>query len=650
MALQDKSAKENFTRGADVFFHRMHMFAKNITRATLVALTAGSMICATLFIIFTTEIQREAFITNRLSALLQLFFLPRIPLTFYASDGSGRVIQKTLPARDMRTATESLYLDAKKELIAAMLGGGIGGLLVASSTAAFLIRRGRKLADDEFLRGGKIVDAKDLAKRIDKPSVFKLGNVPIPQNRLTRNIACFGAQGVGKSQAIMHMMDSARANNIPCVVYDSTGEFTEFYYRPGIDHILNPLDARCVPWSIFADLEMTFDYSMAAAYFVPEKPNTNNPEFDVMAREFFEDLLRIVDTGTVGPRSLANLQKIANSLSLEELELLLREHDGKSAGAIKASNPKTAESIRFSMKGQQIVTFLEYLQEPPPNSKIFSIREWAKNPNGSWLFLPSDERIHKVAKPFISLWLELVLSAAMELRPVRGERTNLSMMLFIDELASLGKLDGLETALTRSSKFGISTIVGMQSVAQGRQNYGPDLWDTLLGNLQNKLVLRVTDFKTAEEYSKILGKEEIMEVSENTSMGAEASRDGVALNNKRTPRELVMPSEIIDLPDLVGFVKLAGMPTARNVVIDPRNRSVGEPGFIPRSGLRLKHRIKGTPSIVPAAPETKPESDDVSSMLEAEEVADILEPPPEPATDWQPHDENKDTAAWKGSI
>jgi len=597
MAIHDRSARDNFVRGADTGWHRANMLWKNIVRLVLLALVAWVVLTAWWFTIFEEQKTRAAMWAYAKASLATTFFLPAIPISIELENADGDLVARTVPARQMKDLTRERFHLAVGSLAGAGSVALVGSLLLVAVVVTIQVRRGRRLAEDQFLRGAEIVPEEKLIPMVKEPSEFKLGNVPIPRAKLTRNILLTGAMGVGKSQALMYLLDAARAAGVKLLVYDKTGEFTEFYYRAERDHILNIFDTRAEPWSVFADLRQDFDFAAMSTFFVPENKRSSDPVWDNAARILLEDVLRIVQSGTVGPRSMARVQEILTQLPLPDLAQLLREHKAASCGTINENNERGSESIRLTLAASPALKYFAYI--PDPKDKQFSIRDWAVNGDDSWLFLTSRSDLHNVMKPFISLWTELALLGAMTLRPVRGERKNLNMMIILDELASLPRMRGLETALTEASKFGVCTVVGMQGISQGVDVYGKESWDVMLGNLQNKFVMRVEDQGTAKEYSDLLGKREIQEVAEGQSFGDVSSRDGVNLSTKRADQNIVLDSEIKRLPDLEGYVKLSGeLPIAKTKVI-PKSRPIVAKDFEPRGGLEVSAPV-AAPTAAPA--------------------------------------------------
>ncbi|KDO02299.1 DNA transport protein TraD [Rickettsia tamurae subsp. buchneri] len=56
----------------------------------------------------------------------------------------------------------------------------------------------------------------------------------------------------------------------------------------------------------------------------------------------------------------------------------------------------------------------------------------------------------------------------------------------------------------------------------------------------------------------MFGEQETLETQESLSYGSNTMRDGVNINNIERKRLLILPSEIMTLPDLTCYVKLSG--------------------------------------------------------------------------------------------
>lgn len=584
MSIQDKGTAESFIRGGDILWHRGSIFVKNVARVLGVVVVFLLLVWWAVVRLMASSAEYQVITANRFAAAMNLVFLGNVVHQRVAiADGTGQILaDRKVSSREALALTDAAYRDhgRAKVWLGFMLAIAIGGTLFAVSIFV-QTRYGRKESSDTFLRGARLVDEEYLAtlsREYGEPSPFKIGTVPVPARLAMRNMLFTGSMGTGKTQEIFYLLDQARDAGLKCLVYDKTGEFLERYFREG-DVILNPLDARSVSWSAFADVTQVFDFAAISSFFVPENKKSADPMWDNAARILLEDLMQIVHDGPLEERTMARIVDLLK-LSLPELATFLREHDAFSCGLVNENNERGSESTRLTVAASPAVRFFRYL---PTSGEPFSVRKWATEEDTRWLFLTSRSDLHEVIKPFISLWIESVLMAVMTRRPTDKIR----VALFLDELASLQKMKGLEVALTEARKYGVVSILGIQNLAQLDEVYGADMAKVLTSGVQTKLILRVEDEATQKRYADLLGEEEVQEKDEGASFSANDDRDSGSLQSRRQARHIVMPAQIGTLPDLAGYLKLPGnFPVAR-VVITPKSRPAVVPDFVARPELAI---------------------------------------------------------------
>jgi len=143
----------------------------------------------------------------------------------------------------------------------------------------------------------------------------------------------------------------------------------------------------------------------------------------------------------------------------------------------------------------------------------------------------------------------------------------------IDELGALGQVDGLKDSLARLRKFGGRCVLGFQSIAQVRGTYGDAEAQTIVENCGNTLILRCSASErggTAEFASRLIGKREI--IRRHVSHSRPTGLGGIVhltqtTSDQHITEEAVMASEIEQLPDLTGFLKVASRPEWRRVTV-----------------------------------------------------------------------------------
>lgn len=565
----------NFMNGGGLIWHRAQIFIANWFR---IAMIFAFTLVASWFVlvqVFISDWGRDVFFKTQVARLLKTVFVPGYHLKL--TTDTGETLRMSA-GNIVRFVHENPALN---EVIVRVYWLGSIALLIALAVAALAVYLnivyGKKAQADEFLRGQKLVEPSILSSLIAKPSPIQIANIPLPEDLLPRNILCVGSSGTGKSQVIFPMFEDARRWGKKAIVYDKTGEYVQKFFRPGIDIILNPVDARCADWSIFSDLRKVTDPAMISRFFVPENKKSSDPVWDNAARMLLEDVIQIVARrrGT-----MEDVREIITQYPLDDLSVLLVKHGAASVGVINPKNERGSESVRLTLSAQPAIRFFTFFNT---KATTFSIRDFVRREDDACLFLVSNSTQHESIKPFISAWVELALAEAMTMPPTDQIR----MCFFLDELASLSKLNALEIALTEARKYGIVSIVGIQNLSQMDEIYGQDLTRVMVANLQNKFILRTEEESSAKRLSDTLGKEEVEEVNESKSFGVESSRDGVNLGTKRTERHLVTPTEIMTLPDLTGYLKIAGAYPISKLTFDYKPRKNENEGYIERAGLNL---------------------------------------------------------------
>jgi hypothetical protein len=139
----------------------------------------------------------------------------------------------------------------------------------------------------------------------------------------------------------------------------------------------------------------------------------------------------------------------------------------------------------------------------------------------------------------------------MSLTPDRDRR----LYCVIDELPTLQKLPSLSDFLARARKYGGCGILGFQSYPQLEATYGIQDAAAITGYCSTWVALRANDTATAKHVSENLGQVEQVEANEGMSYGVNDMRDGVNLSRMQVTRPLVMPTEVTNLPNLVGFLR-----------------------------------------------------------------------------------------------
>ena len=468
-------------------------------------------------------------------------------------------------------------------LDAAILGFGSGAALVAVYLVAMRIvggslRRGRRLRGGELVTSGELAwralplhrRARPLLRR-NEPASYRIAGIPWPSGSETRHTIVSGTTGSGKTVLIADLVEQIRKRGERCVVYDKMGSYTETFFDPACDVLLNPLDARAPRWSPFVEARSARDFDTMAAALIPRQKDAADPFWITAARQLFSH-----GAAVLWKRGETRNRVLVDHLLKTELKALAEAMEGTVAQSIvDPENPKTALSVRAMLTAN--IGAMDLLPDEGPS---FSIREWVESEGAGFLFLTSRGDQHASLRGLISTWLEIAVNALLSLPRRNGHRT----WLILDELPTLHQLPSLRPGLAESRQFGGCFVLGVQVFSALRDLYGRDGAETISGLCGTRVVLAAPDRDTSEWSAESLGRVEVETLAEGVSY--DTPRDGVTLSARRDLRPLVLPAEVARLENLTGYLKFPGSWPVARIALTYKERSPVAQRFVPRKDGR----------------------------------------------------------------
>jgi len=469
-------------------------------------------------------------------------------------------------------------------------GAAISGLFALAMLGwawFYFTRTGRGLGSNQFLRGARFGTVRQVRRalwRYTKGS-FDIGGVNVPDAFEPEHILICGAPGTGKTNIIVKMLDGIRKRKRRAIVYDTAGTFVEKFYRPGIDVLLNPLDARADCWSPWVDVPRDYHYDQIAESTIPDK--AGDPFWAKAARGTLVAVLRKLARQE---RTLVSI--LLDTLLRSKLKDLAAFAAGTDAAAfISTEGERTSAGIQAELAS--VMRSFSYLDDTADG---FSIREWVANEkDDSWLFITVKADQLPSLRPLITVWLDIAISAIMSMTPDRNRR----LYCVIDELPTLQRLPSLGDFLARARKYGGCGILGFQSYPQLEATYGIQDAAAITGYCSTWVALRANDTPTAKHVSENLGQVEQVEANEGMSYGVNDMRDGVNLSRMQVTRPLVMHTEVTNLPNLMGYLRFGrSLPVVR--FEDTYNRVATTGEAFEERGTTPVRMATPTPSAPPA--------------------------------------------------
>ncbi|MCP3732585.1 type IV secretion system DNA-binding domain-containing protein [Sphingomonas sp. MG17] len=466
---------------------------------------------------------------------------------------------------------------AEKHLVHGAILCGLFALLVMVGAWFYFTRTGKGLGSNQYLRGARFGTARGLRWQLRRKArgSFKIGGVPMPAAFEPEHILVSGAPGTGKTNLITVMLEGIRQNGRRAIVYDTAGSFVERFYRPDRDVILNPLDARSALWTPWTDVPEEYHYDQIAESVVPD--TGKDPFWAKAARGTLVAVMRaLVHQDRM---RVSVLMEILTRSGLKALSAFVQNTDG--AAFISQEGERTSAGIQAELAS--VMRGFRYLDD---TDRGLSIRDWVTNENDdSWLFITVRADQLPTLRPLITMWLDIAISAIMSMSPDQRRR----LYCVIDELPSLQRLPSLGDFLARARKYGGCGILGFQSYPQLEATYGVQEAAAITGYCSTWVALRANDTPTARLVSENLGQVEQIEANEGMSYGVSDMRDGVNLSRQQVTRPLVMPTEIVNLPNLTGYLRFGrDLPVIR-FRDKYRKVSVTAPAFVKRTSPPTRH-------------------------------------------------------------
>lgn len=279
-----------------------------------------------------------------------------------------------------------------------------------------------------------------------------------------------------------------------------------------------------------------------------------------------------------GNKKGQSLPEIAERILITEPQVLVDELTNSQynesrllASSLKGTPPNTLGGIFTELKGKLITIATD------PNIKnALSKSEWTPETleEGATIYLRVSERqIEQYKQVFNLIIVQIIRHLAS-----RPEGKSPAILLLIDELPRLGKVEGYASGLTTLRSKNVHFLSAIQSVAQYDLHYGKDNRRTIMDNKAYKLVLSASDSETQKIFSDLAGKEKRKQKSTSVGFGHGSISQYEQWEEKFRPESFAYmerpiyylpdgPAREVDkafwmnIPSLVKLQKAAGGPT-----------------------------------------------------------------------------------------
>ncbi|MBF0558842.1 MAG: type IV secretion system DNA-binding domain-containing protein [Nitrospirae bacterium] len=432
--------------------------------------------------------------------------------------------------------------------------------VVGFAAHRYYVRAGKKLTEEKHVRGCKLVSEEELIKEMrtrKEKTYISIGNLKMPVRAENKHVFVVGRPGSGKGVCLLKVVDAVTKRGDRGIIYDYKGDYVKRFYDPKRDIIFNPLDSRCIGWSVLTDVLTVMGPDTVANSLIPivESEDANHKFFATAARHIFAAILYC-------------LKKQGKTRNADIWEMLIAEKQvigealkstpGCEMGATyyEESESKSYPDIKNTL--MQYVTPFKYMQNIDGG---FSLKEWVEKGAG-WIFVTNREQEKDTLRPILSLMIDLLARFMLDLPDDLDRR----VFFFLDEFATLQKLPSIVLLLTGARSRGASVWLAIQDVGAITNCYGVNTRQTIINSLVNKIIFTVSEPETAEYLSSLISSADITKSDEGQSWGPALMRDGINVSRRDSEKRLVTPGELMALKELTAYVRFADYDITKTVL------------------------------------------------------------------------------------
>jgi len=472
-------------------------------------------------------------------------------------------------------------------------------------------QRGARLAErDSAGKVAELYTAKETPEG-GKAGIRIWNDHPFPFKRENQHFLIVGSPGAGKTQIIYPMIDQVYKRGDKAIIWDIKGTFIQAYAgQPGVD-LLAAWDKRSINWSPGADIRSELDCQQVAGIMFPPNPKDSQPFFLNSARQILEAIFMYLDLQNQS-WGWGDVWSIISQDRKEVAKILSTFEDGKALANVLGADTKSAEDIYSTLVGHAQQTIRWYAKAWPKGN--VSLRKWVHSDSKLLIIGGIPERTD-IAQATANMAVEIITNEVLSLSDDLDRR----VWLFLDELATLGKLTSLLNAFSLGRSKGLCVVAGIQDVGKLEHHYGTQLAKSITNTFSTMMILRCSDNDTAQWASKALGEQDVVITQKSSSSGSSDGKSSSSTSESEVhkTRPVFMPSEITNFQNLNGVLKVSNWPL---IVVRWLFKAIPQDQPLVEEADWLKKKEKPSVEVKPVIKEDPPR------------YSKLPEPPEEPNT------------------
>lgn len=335
--------------------------------------------------------------------------------------------------------------------------------------------------------------------------------------------------------------------------------FEKFGYK---DWVFNPTDINADHYNLISEVHDSAEFNEVLNIIIPDTDSADAKVFNDNARRLLKAVLI-----ELGPKaSLPNAQRFINSMD-DNAELLktLRQSDNETVSSIAKDITRTAKSdnllASIMTAASKAFDFLDderIRKSISDNAEGFYLKDVLMQPKQA-VFLQFDQQYKSSTATLFGA------TVAHIIRILQANQDREAVFLALDEIINCAPIPKFTDLLNTIRSANMPTFLYLQSLEGLNRVYGPNADRLFLGSSNYKVVFKIGDISTAEEFSKLIGKTETTYYSYAENMGQGVSSNETKTQNtssgdsESTKLEyIVEPEELIQLPEHTAVVMYNG--------------------------------------------------------------------------------------------
>ena len=340
------------------------------------------------------------------------------------------------------------------------------------------------------------------------------------------------------------------------------GMFEHYGYK---DYVFNPTDVNSDHYNIFSEVEDSAEFNEILNIIIADTDSADAKVFNDNARRLLKAIL--IELGAKA--SLPNAQRFINGMD-DNAELLktLRQSDNETVSSIAKDITRTAKSDNLLASIMTAVSkAFDFLDDErirktiSDNAEGFYLKDVLMKPKQA-VFLQFDQQYKSSTATLFGAMV------AHTMRILQANQNRGAVFLALDEIINCAPIPKFTDLLNTIRSANMPTFLYLQSLEGLNRLYGLNADKLFLGSSNYKVVFKIGDISTAEEFSKLIGKTETtyFSYSESSSDGVSNSDQGgsrVQSNSsgysESTKLEYIIePDELTKLPAHTAVVTYNG--------------------------------------------------------------------------------------------